>query len=229
MKMNHTLLYSMLLGLCTTLVSCRDEELNPYVAPEPGVHGFGQFLTADGDAIPAVDEFYSQTAIDNAIAVDSAAQTTASVPFQVRYVSIDQKLLANSMTLYVEFDQPYTDPDGNPRIAAFGGTSPGPTIPPGTQWTSLENLQNREPVSLSITLQDVYDLYKDATFDYGNGVVNVFSAENGRPEGARFHTGDRVRIYWRIHADNDLYFGSWSPSVCNEFLGANCYIEFGVD
>lgn len=192
--------------LLAVITSCKDESLQ--VVPEWGtaVHGFAEVTSANGDLL------YNDPAVD--------------VDIDLRWVSIDKKNTVTKMEVYVLFDEAYIDVDGNPAVASHGGTA-GKLI---ESFEGSEVPANRTATSFSVTQSAIYELYKDATFDYGNGSVNVFSNPD-KPQRnltQRFMWDDAITIRWEFTTEDGRVFNSWGPSVCTEFPGANCQIGISV-
>jgi hypothetical protein len=81
----------------------------------------------------------------------------------------------------------------------------------------------------------VYNLFKDATFDYGAGDVPVFGAS--RPAGSRFKTSDNFSMTWAFTAADGKVYKWWSVSVvngevyadpANKLIAANANVDWGV-
>lgn len=193
----------MLLGVIT---SCKDDSLVIVPEWESGVHGLAEVTSANSD--------FSYNNPDVDLDVD------------LQWISIDQKVAVTRIEVFVLFNENYVDVDGNPKVAAHGGTD-------GKSVLVLEGSEvpaNRTPVGLSVSQAELYELYKDATFDYGAGEVSVFENPD-RPERTadkRFMWEDALKIRWEFTTDDGRVFDKWGVSVCTEFPGANCAIDFGV-
>jgi hypothetical protein len=86
-------------------------------------------------------------------------------------------------------------------------------------------------MNFNVTQDDIYQLFKDATFDYGNGSVKVFEnpAKPDRSPSSPFVAGDKFRIGWIIYTADGRKFDAWSPSICSEeFPNSSCYVEWAV-
>ncbi len=197
-------LYFLAAGILTTFSSCEDPDLNPYVEPETAVHGLAAFATGSAKNYAVSD-------------------MATGVKFDLQWISIDSKNTVTKIEVFVNYSEKYIDPEKNPRTANHGTKRvvlvEGSNVP-----------ANRKPTSFTITPQQVYDLFKDAQFDYGKGKVGVFSnpATPGRTAAARFTTNDLFKITWAFTTADGRYFDTWSDSVCLEFPGANCKQEWGV-
>ena len=191
------------LTLCTiaAVSSCKDDSLSPYLAPESGLGGFGA-LTAGSFK----ESNYAGSKVD----------------VEVKWISVDNKIEAEKIELYVNFYEEYIDKDGNPAVATHGGA-----VGKTSSALVVSGTTNRTAGKVSITAQQVYDLFKDAKFKYdGKTEVAVFGAT--RPATKRFLIGDSFDVTWRIYGKNGLVYKSWSPSTCVEIVGYNCVVEWAV-
>lgn len=188
------------------ITSCKDESLQVVPDWETGVHGFVAVTSTNSDLL------YNDPAVD--------------VDLNLKWISIDGKVSINKMEVYVLFDEAYVDLDGNPKVASHGGAK-------GKLLKSFEGSAvpaNRTNVSFSVSQAEVYNLYQASTFNYGNGVVNVFTNPDKPQRNAtqRFMWDDVLTIKWTFTADDGRVFSAWAPSVCTEFPGANCERAIGV-
>lgn len=212
-------IYALLL-LTVGLGACRDEALSPYVTPLPGVNGFAAVDEAASDA-------GSGTENSTSIAYSGWAQT--GVPFVFRWFSFDKKVAITKVEFYAYFSEPYTDADGNPAVANHGGATPtgGKLIPALT----LANLENGKKTTVTVTMAQIYDLYKDAEFDYNGDKVKekVFTDAN-RPATARFLADDVILIRWKLYTADGTMYRSWSPSIeSGEPKFANASFDWTVE
>ncbi len=205
MKRISTYLFSLTL-IAATALSCKDESLITLPVWESAVHGFGT-LTSD----PAIGF--------------STANASATVDVDFQWNSIDRKNTVTNIDLYVVFNEAYVDKDGNNAIARHGGSA-------GFKVKSISPQGNREKGSFSISQEEVYAVYQSASFDYGfgNGSQSVYSDPlgKGRSSTKKFVPGDSFTLKWTLTTDDGRVFDSWSPSVCTEFPGANCQIDWSV-
>lgn len=205
MKRISTYLFSLTL-IAATALSCKDESLIKLPVWESAVHGFGT-LTSD----PAVGF--------------STANASATVDVDFQWNSIDKENAVTNIDLYVVFNEAYVDIDGNNAVARHGGSA-------GFKVKSIAPQGNREKGSFTISQEEVYAVYQSASFDYGfgNGSQAVFSDPlgKGRSSSKKFVPGDSFTLKWTLTADDGRVFDSWSPSVCTEFPGANCQIDWSV-
>ncbi|MFZ4377669.1 MAG: hypothetical protein ACOYN9_15025, partial [Saprospiraceae bacterium] len=206
MKRFKILLYSLAAALLLPFSSCKDESLNPVLAPETAVHGYAQ--TASGSA---TSFFYKDM--------------TTPINLELQWISIDKINTVTKMDIFVNFKESYVDAEGNPRVANHGikkvKTLEGSAVP-----------ANRAYAKFSISPNDVYTAFKDATFDYGDGKgkVSVFTNtfKKDRTSAVRFTADDAFRMTWAFTTADGRFFDSWSDSVCSEFPGANCDINWAV-
>lgn len=195
--------YIYVLVLAVLGMSCRDESLNPYVEPLPGVHGFAAKDAASSD---------KGTGTANTIGLKYSTWSASGSPFVFRWFSFDKALTVNKIEFYAYFNEPYVDKDGNPAIASHGGSAPagGKLIPGAT----IENLANGEKKTITITVDQIYQLYKDAEFDYnGDGTKEKVFTDAVRPAAKRFLVDDNVLIRWKLYTPDGTVYRSWSPSL----------------
>lgn len=199
--------YTLITALILPFSACKDEALNPVPDWESGIHGNGQFSAGSAQNFVF-------------------AEPDQDIDVEFQWVSIDNLNTVTEIEFYILFNESYADNDGNPRTARHGGTE-GKLF---KKLTGAEVKANREFVNLTITQADVYDLYKDNTFDYGNGVVNVFAnpAKPDRGPGSYLVAGDAFQLRWAMRTADGRYFDSWSPSVCSEFPNASCAIDWAI-
>lgn len=207
-------------GLLVSLNACRDESLNPLPGWEPGVHGWGVF-----DGVAETNKANTANYVKNLAATN---QASSKVDFKIRWVSLDNKLTVNKVEILAEMVEYYNDAEGNPKSAALGkkvvGTIASPT-------------GNRQWNSFSITGQQLYDAFKDATVKYDKvNAVKVFAnPANPRPAGRWFSgaTDDFV-VTWKLYTSDGKVFDTWNgDSVCADptplsEASANCSLTFSV-
>ena len=207
-----SLIYIALFSLLTLAQSaCENEDLNPYLEPLPGVHAYAE-IPADQPA----NFVYGQL--------------SEAVPFDIEWVSVDGKLEVNKVELYLLFNENFKDADDNPKVARHGGSE-------GILFKTFEGDQvpgNREVFNFSVTQNEMYALYKDATYDYnGNGTATPVFNNPDEPmrntTTSPFTTDDDFTVRWVLYTTSGLMFDSWSPSVCTELPGANCEVTWSVE
>ncbi len=203
------------MGALMAVWSCKDEALSPYLEPETAVHGFGR--TADGS--PA-DFVFQQ--IDKSLTVD------------FNWNSIDGENTVTKIEFYAFFDEAYVDLEGNDRTARHGSRYDDYSGARGRLFKTVEGGEvpaNRTNISFSVSQADIYNLYKDATFNYGNGSVNVF-ANPDKPERSAagwLVAGDKFELGWIIYTEDGRKFDAWSPSICaEEFPNSSCTVKWAV-
>jgi hypothetical protein len=199
----YTLIIASVLAVVT---SCKDDSLELVPEWETGVHGLAEVTSSNTDFM------YNTPA--------------APIDVSLQWISIDSKLKVNKIELFVIFNENYVDKDGNPAVAAHGGTT-------GRLFKTYEGGSvpgNRDPLDFSITQAELYTLYQDATFDYGDGPVSVFANPDApqRDAAHRFYWEDALSVRWQYTTDDGRVFKKWGVSVCTEFPGANCSVDFGV-
>jgi hypothetical protein len=188
------------------VTSCKDESLVLVPEWETAVHANAEITSANTDFL------YNDA--------------SAPLVFDLQWISIDQALTVTKMEVFVLFNENYIDSDGNPAVAAYGGTT-------GRSYQVIEGgavPQNRTPISVSISQAALYTLYQDATFDYGNGPVNVFTNPDNPNRDAthRFMWDDKMKVRWEYTTDDGRVFEKWGVSVCTEFPNSKCAIDFTV-
>lgn len=193
----------LLLGAIT---SCKDDSLVIVPEWESAVHGLAEVTSSNSDF--------------------SYNDPSVPLDLDLRWISIDQRASVTRIEVFALFNESYVDVDGNPKVAAHGGDE-------GKSILVLEGgavPANRTPVSLSVNQTQLYELYQDATFDYGAGAVSVFEnpEKPQRNEEQRFMWDDALKIRWEFTTADGRVFDKWGVSVCTEFPGANCAIDFGV-
>lgn len=193
----------LLLGAAT---SCKDDSLVIVPTWESAVHGLAEVTSTN------TDFSYNDPTID--------------LDMELQWISIDSKATVNRIEVFALFNEAYIDLDGNPKVASHGGED-------GKSILVLEGSEvpaNRTPFNLSVSQSQLYELYKEATFDYGNGEVSVFENPDKpqRNDEQRFMWDDALQIRWEFTTADGRVFDAWGVSVCTEFPGANCQIDFGV-
>ncbi len=188
------------------ITSCKDESLQVVPDWESAVHGFADVTSTNSDFL------YNDPNQD--------------IDIDLKWISIDKKLTVTKIEVFALFNENYIDLDGNPKVAAHGGET-------GKLLTSFEGgavPANRTAVNFSVTQAQLYNLYQASTFDYGNGLVNVFTNPDKPQRNAtqRFMWDDKIEIRWEYTTDDGRVFNKWAPSVCTEFPGANCAINLSV-
>ena len=205
MKRISTYLLSVTL-VAATMLSCQDESLIKLPVWETAVHGFGKITS------------------DRAVGF-STSNPAATVNIDFMWNSIEATNTVTNIDLYVLFNEAYKDIDGNNAIASHGGSA-------GLKLKSITPQGNREAGSFTISQEEVFAIYQSASFDYGfgNGAQPVFSdpLNKGRSSSKKFVKGDTFTLKWTLTTDDGRVFDSWSPSVCTEFPGANCQIDWSV-
>lgn len=193
------------LGIIT---ACKDESLVIVPVWESAVHGFAKVTSTNNSFL------YNDPNVD--------------IDLDLKWVSIDGKLTVTNIEVYALFDESYIDVDGNPKIASHGGDD-GKLL---TSFSGGSVPANRVNASFSVSQDALFELYKDATFDYGNGngSVNVFENPDKPQRNATQHFmwDDAITVRWEFTTDDGRVFKAWGPSVCTEFPGANCLINIGV-
>jgi hypothetical protein len=152
----------------------------------------------------------------------------AAVPINLnfRWISIDGLNTVTKIEFFLTFDEGYVDKDNNPASAKHGGKD-------GKLFKTIEGAAvpvNRTDIPVTITQDDVYQLYKNNKYNYCGTEVDVFSntLKPARTPASPFVAGDTFALKWIVYTDDGRKFDSWSPSVCTEFPGSNCQYGWGV-
>lgn len=210
--MKHLRIYSFLAILLAGIItSCKDEDIQLVPEWESGVHGFGGFATG------SPTNFVYQN-------------TTTALNLNLRWISIDGANTVTNIDVFVLFNEPYVDPDGNPVLASHGGTT-GKLL---ASYSGGDVPANRTNKAISITQNSIYELYKTATFDYDKNAATaptpVFAnpAVPGRSAASPFVKGDAFNLRWEFTTADGRKFTKWGVSVCTEYPGGNCAIPWGV-
>ncbi|TAH20554.1 MAG: hypothetical protein EAZ08_05665 [Cytophagales bacterium] len=228
-------LFSLLLLVGT---SCRDEAKNPIPEWEAGLHALGQFVLPNGSLLPATDDAtaaIAQTTINSQVFFQASNLAGSSIRFTVKPVSIDGRVEPDKMDLFIKMKEGYTDKDGNAKVAVHGITATtGLYIPQGVKFASFSGLSNRQGNQVTLTAAQVFEFFKSATFDYGDGKgkVSVFS----RRANGNFAAGDNFEVSWSVTGKNGLVYNSWSGVyICSdtnatggEVPGVNCFLRWIV-
>jgi hypothetical protein len=192
---------------------------------------FMGFISCKDDSLVLVPEW--ETAVNTYAKLQTGSSASfvngsPSVPINLnwRWISIDSKNTITKVEFFLVFNEGYVDNDGNPALARHGGTA-------GKLWKTVEGANvkgNREDIAVTITQDDVYQLYKDNTFNYCGTAVPVFNntLKPTRTPASPFVAGDSFQLKWIIYAADGRKIDSWSPSVCTEFPGSNCNYGWSV-
>jgi len=190
-----------------TFFSCKDDSIQVIPVWETGVNTYATVKSGGSGFFP---------------------NGNAAVPVDLnfRWISIDALNTVTKIEFFLLFNEGYIDPDGNPAVARHGGTD-------GRLFKTVEGAAvpaNRTDVGVTVTWSDVYNLYKDNTFNYCGTSVPVFNntLKPTRTTGIPFVAGDSFVLKWIVYTEDGRKFDSWSPSVCTEFPGSNCQYAWSV-
>ncbi len=200
--------------ICVVLIvvtSCKDDDLEIIPEWESGVHGLGAFNEATDDV--------------NFIKGDPSVELTIDLLWN----SIDKKNTITKIDIYVLFNEAYIDQDENPKTAKHGGNT-------GKLLMTLEGATlpgDKEAATFTINQDDVYALYQNSSFDYfGTGALPVWGATSIRgdrdTDEFKFVDGDAFQLKWVFTAADGRVFDKWGVSVCTEFPGANCAVNWAA-
>jgi len=185
--------------------SCQDDSLITLPEWESAVHGYAQLKAGSKDNFKNGDP-------------------SVDLTFELKWKSIDKENIVTKIDLYISFNETYVDSDGNNKSVAHGGAD-------GVLFKTIANPPaENEFTSFTITQEDVYQLYKNKSFDYGSGSESVFgnSFTLRDTAGKKFIPGDSFSVNWTLTTEDGRVFDSWSPSVCTEFPEANCKKAWSV-
>jgi hypothetical protein len=221
MIMKKSVIYFMLLGLIT-LMSCRDESLNPVPTWNPAVHYFGVFDNGATTKNGLIGNYGKNFPAANQDA------PTATVPMKVRWVSLDNKLTVSKIDVYVEMIEYYQDADKNDKQVSLGNKVVKTISAPAG---------NRQWNSFNISATEVYNLFKDATVKYDKvNAVKVFdNPANPRPKGQWFNGSEDFVVTWVLTTSEGKVFNKFNEtSICGDVTSlseasANCRLTFNVN
>ena len=208
-KINKYIL--LLLSLVVCIPACKDEDLEILPEWQTAVHGLTTF---------------SAGSPTNFLKGDPSVELS----FDMLWNSIDGDNTVEKIEIYALFNEAYVDPDGNPKTARHGGDE-------GILFATLEGAEvpaNRETTTFTISQDDLFALYDGVTFDYdedgtatpvwGTGSIKADRNTANR----KFIDGDSFQIRWVFTTADGRVFDSWGISVCTEFPGANCAVNWAV-
>ncbi len=195
--------YVLLLGLGLLAVGC-EKPVDPYPEFQTVPHGFGKYKAGTPTSM-----FFGQNG--------------SKLEGDLQWISTDGKVTVTEIDLYVSWSESYLDQDGLPKTAVHGKKKITTLASAGAA---------RTPQAWSFSAADVYNLYKGITFDYkdGAGARNVFDnpKDTRRSASSYFTPNDKFVISWGFKAQDGRYFDTWSGGICNNSVGANCTLNFGV-
>lgn len=172
-------------AMAFVLFACKDEALNPVPAWEYGLHGFG--VTTKNL---------------------SATDVNAAAEFTHYWQSLDGKLTATDIKMYVYWDESYVDASKNTRTARHAGFV---FDEPGRLLKTATVKANREVTTYTVTQAELSNLFKD------------IKPINARTADKPFTKDDKFTIRWVIVASDGRVFDRWGESICvGEVAGANC-------
>jgi hypothetical protein len=203
------------------LMGCRDESLNPVPVWDPAVHGFGVFDIAATTKTALTADYAKNFPLKGQ---DAA---TATVPFKIRWVSLDNRLTTSKIDVYLEMIEYYQDADGNDKQVSLGNKIVKTISAPAG---------NRQWNSFTVSGTEAYNLFKDATVKYDKvNAVKVFAnPANKRPTGQWFNGSEDFVITWVLTTTDGLVFKKFNEdSICADptdlsEASANCRLYFDV-
>jgi hypothetical protein len=204
MKKFKIYLYT-ILSFSLLLNSCKDESLISLPVWESAVHGYAQLQAGSKDNFKNGDP-------------------SVDLTYELKWKSIDKENVVTNIELYIFFSETYVDNDGNNKTAAHGESD-------GMLFKTISSPPaENEYTSFTITQEDVFQLYQNKNYDYGNGTESVFnnSFTTRNTSDKKFIPGDSFYVNWVLTTEDGRVFDSWSPSVCTEFPEANCKKSWSV-
>ena len=215
---NKLSFFSVLFCIMALFSSCRDESLNP--------------VPTWGTALQAWGRDPVENDLSGLLPSFKATNGTLATNMRFLYNAVNGKVNCTKVEFYVNFNEAYLDKAGLLAVAQHGGvwrSSRGKLF----KTLTAAELKNRTDVTFAIKPADIYALFKDNTFDYGDGKgkVKVF-AQNGRTAALPFTTNDGFEIMWVLYGDDGKVYENWSNSVCNgEVIAspANCFAYWLVE
>lgn len=209
MKKIYRHILSALCIATAAVTSCKDEDRVIVPEWESGVHGRGTFNASTADV--------------NFIKGDPSVDITIDLLWN----SIDNKNRVTKIELFLLFNEAYVDQDGNPKVAAHGGGN-------GELFRTFEGGNvpaDKTPTTFTIAQDDVFALYNGKSYDYfGDGAHPIWGAESIREdrdtENFKFVDGDAFSLKWVFTTEDGRVFNFWGVSVCTEFPGANCAVNW---
>lgn len=203
MKIIKYISFSMLLAVGVLISGC-EEPLDPYPLFETVPHGLGRIKAGT----PTSFLF---------------GKNDSKIEGDLLWISTDKKVTVNKMELKVTWSEGYLDKDRLPKTAVHGTKVIKALASAG---------KAREAQNWVITAAEVYEAFKAAKFDYddGKGVVDVFARPKDidRSLTKYFTSNDKFIITWKFTSEDGRVFESWSQGICNETVGSNCALNFGV-
>lgn len=203
MKINNLLKITLLSALMIMVASCEDA-YNPYPEFETVPHSLAKFKSGS----PTSFLF---------------GNNASMLEGDLQWITTDGKVKVVETDYYITWSESYLDKDGLPKTANHGKMKLKNTTDVGNQ---------REAKSWSFTAADVYSVFKDAKFDYGDsvGLRSVFGnpKDGDRSDKKYFTSNDKFTLTWGFKADDGRYFDTWSQGICSETVGSNCSLSFGV-
>jgi hypothetical protein len=152
---------------------------------------------------------------------------TATVPFKIRWVSLDNKLTTSKVEVYLEMIEYYQDADGNDKQVSLGNKLVKTIAAPAG---------NRQWNSFTVSGTEAYNLFKDATvkYDKTNSVKVFANPANKRPTGQWFNGSEDFVVTFALTTSDGLVFKKFNEdSICGDptdisEASANCRLYFDV-
>ncbi len=235
MKSLKLLIASAVIASVATFWSCRDESLNPVPAWETAVHGnstmgftadvpYTKTVTIQTISLPKKDSSYLGSFKKNWIDSFSLSDISKKIRFNHNWQTNDNANTVSKIDFYVYWDEAYVDKDKNDRTARHGGFI---FDDPGKLLKSVTPKGNRESVEYTVSLSEIYNLYKDAQFDYkdGKGTVKVIDGVVRTPTNP-FTKKDAFKIRWALTTADGRVFENWNPDICGGTVpGLSCQLN----
>jgi hypothetical protein len=185
---------SAIILLASGINSCKKVD-PPLPGWTPGIEGLGKYISGT---------------------FKSGAMDISNYVFSLQWNNNDKNPSVAKMQVYVHFIESYYDSVSAQAKTVEHFTSVGKTNP---AW-DITNPAIRTPYNVTITPDQVYQLFKDIKFDYKDGKGSVFVFDNTRlplrndPK-TRFRFGDKFYVTWAFTTPEGDVYKSWSVSIQN--------------
>ena len=135
--------------------------------------------------------------------------TGVSVKFKLKWIDVNRVVSIKTYSINIQYTRNYLDTNGNEQVADLGIVKLKVDLPAK---------ENNVYDSFNITPNQVYELYKSATFKFDQkNLTNVFSGAKAR-NGSRFDLDDHFKLTWSFKDNNNNEYKWWSVSVANQEL-----------
>lgn len=150
-------------------------------------------------------------------------------PILIEFVwKAETPITLQKVEFYLEFNETYINRQGELRVARHGGDR-------GVLFKTLEHSElprKDEVITLIVFQQDVFNLFKNYTYDYeGDQRQTPVFTNSDKPERNEEHpflVGDEFKLTWSLIAEDDLVINEWPSVICNNNSDANCALDWKV-